>query len=91
MPPMEKYLAKETSMQRYRWATPIGLVANLFTSIGGMALVAYFANYYIQNQDKKDDVIFTEMKSLRDRQSHDILCLTKGLYQCCGSKADTNC
>lgn len=91
MSPTEKYIAKETMMQKYRWATPIGLAANLFTSIGGMALVAYFANYYIQTQDKKDDVIFSEMKSLKDGEVKDMLCLTRSVYQCCGEKASVNC
>lgn len=91
MSPTEKYIAKETMMQKYRWATPIGLAANLFTSIGGMALVAYFANYYIEAQDKKDEILFEEVKNLKDNESKDILCLTKSVYQCCGEKANANC
>ena len=88
---IEKYLAKETRMQQYRWATPIGLVANLFTSIGGMCAVGYFANHYIEQQDKKSEIIFEELKELKDGESKDVLCLTRNLYACCGSKASASC
>lgn len=91
MAPIEKFLAKEARMQNYRWATPIGLAANLFASIGGLAAVGFGISHYVDAQDKKDAMIFEQMKSLKDGEARDIICLTRSVYSCCGEKANVTC
>lgn len=93
----EKYIAHETKMQKLRLATPVGLFANLFTSIGGMALVIYFANRMIGGFDstieklnervsQTDSVLFNRINEMTATERTDVLTLTAKVYGCCGAK-----
>lgn len=41
--------------------------------------------------EEKTQIFYQRINDLRTKETADVLCLTKGLYQCCGNKAQTNC
>lgn len=95
---VEKYIKNEMHMQKLRWATPIGLVLLGCIVTAGFGFMGWCGDTAVKslenhfdNIDKKQDVLFEKISAISTKENNDIICLTKNLYQCCGSKASLNC
>ena len=102
MTSMEAHLKRETKMQKLRMATPIGLAINTVMSAGGFGLLIWLAVHFIEGTEKRMDnfetmaeqrgtALFQKINVISSKENADVLCLTKGLYKCCGEKADITC
>lgn len=99
---LENYVAKEVNGQRWRRITPITNISNLFVSIGGFGMLAWFAVYIIGNFDKQLDAVNSQIKNMysqndinrarRDAQVSDmnmrISCVAQNVKACCTDSAN---
>lgn len=85
-------------MQKYRWATPIGLVLLSCLVTAGFGFAGWCGDTAVKSItsrfdsiEQKQDMMFKALSNIKDKENSDTLCLTRNLYQCCGSKASANC
>ena len=96
--PLDKHIRTENFMQKFRIATPLGLVLVGCVMTAGFCFVGWCGDTAVKavttrfdNFDQKQDTIFKLISGMKDKENSDILELSKGLCRCCGDKAGSFC
>ena len=89
MTTQEKFIARETRMQQWRWATPAGLfILTVVLAISGWLFVDYLTQIRSAIADLKSDTsshytaLWRKMDDIIYKEQTDIKCLNENFRKC---------
>jgi hypothetical protein len=95
---LKKHLANEARMQRFRWATPIGLVLLSCIVTAGFGFIGWCGDTavkafssYLRDIEKKQDILFEKVGQLATAQAVQIKCLDNDFARCGNCKGYDVC